>query len=160
VALIEGRAEEAVALLEPLGRDYGPATFVKPQPVLARAYAAAGRWAEAAREYERILEERRFHYVWTLPMTPAVFPLDQYRLAGIYERLGNTDRARFWYGRFLSDWRNADPGMPEVEDAKKRLAALGGPLPDPVGTMHQPGCSLRAPGAPRSGSPSTHRMKI
>ena len=57
-----------------------------------------------------------------------VFVLDQHRLAGIHERLGNTERARYWYGRFLHDWRKADPGTPEVEDAKRRLAALGGPL--------------------------------
>jgi hypothetical protein len=58
------------------------------------------------------------------------FVLDQHRLGGIYERLGNTERARYWYARFLHDWRDADPGIPEVEDAKRRLAALGGPLPE------------------------------
>jgi len=58
-----------------------------------------------------------------------IFALEQHRLAGIYERLGNTERARHWYGRFLNDWKNADPGAPGVEDAKRRLAALGGPLP-------------------------------
>jgi tetratricopeptide (TPR) repeat protein len=127
--LIEGRARQAVDLLEPLGRNYGPDSHMKPQHVLGRAYEAAGRWADAAKAYEVVVEKRRIWADTGAGMFGPVQVLDQHRLAGIYERLGNTDRARYWYGRFLNDWRSADPGTPEVEDAKKRLAALGGPLP-------------------------------
>jgi tetratricopeptide repeat protein len=102
---------------------------MKPQHVLGRAYEAAGRWADAAKAYEVVVEKRRIWADTGAGMFGPVQVLDQHRLAGIYERLGNTDRARYWYGRFLNDWRSADPGTPEVEDAKKRLAALGGPLP-------------------------------
>jgi tetratricopeptide (TPR) repeat protein len=126
VTLLEGRPKDAIAGLEPLARDNGAGSFLRPQQVLGRAYEAVGRWAEAARVYESVLKERRFWYL--SDEAGVVFVLGQHRLAGIYERIGNPERARYWYGRFLNDWRSADPGTPEVEDAKKRLAALGGPL--------------------------------
>ena len=59
-------------------------------------------------------------------MNPAVWVLDQFRVARLCERLGDTARARSWYEKFLTDWKDADPEIPEVIQAKERPAALGG----------------------------------
>ena len=47
-----------------------------------------------------------------------------YRLAQMYEKLGDTPKAIEHYEKFLDQWKDADPGIAEVEDAKKRLAGL------------------------------------
>ncbi len=50
--------------------------------------------------------------------------IDQYRLARVYEKLGDTDRARHWYERFTEDWKDADPDIPELIEARERLEEL------------------------------------
>jgi tetratricopeptide (TPR) repeat protein len=47
-----------------------------------------------------------------------------YMLSKIYEQQGDTAKAIEHYEKFLSLWKDADPGIPEVEDARKRLAGL------------------------------------
>jgi len=37
---------------------------------------------------------------------------------------GNKAKAIEHYEKFLTLWKDADPGIPEVEDAKKRVAGL------------------------------------
>jgi tetratricopeptide (TPR) repeat protein len=47
-----------------------------------------------------------------------------YRLGRIFEQRGNTAKAIDHYRKFLDLWKNSDPGLPEVDDACLRLAAL------------------------------------
>ncbi len=44
-----------------------------------------------------------------------------YYVAKVYDRQGNTPKAREHYEKFLDLWKDSDPGIEEVEDAKKRL---------------------------------------
>jgi tetratricopeptide (TPR) repeat protein len=48
-----------------------------------------------------------------------------YHLGRIDEKLGDKAKARENYRKFLDLWKNADPGLLEVADAKQRLANLG-----------------------------------
>ena len=48
-----------------------------------------------------------------------------YMLGKIHEQQGDKARASQNYRKFLGLWKDADPGLPEVGDAKKRLANLG-----------------------------------
>jgi Tfp pilus assembly protein PilF len=49
------------------------------------------------------------------------YPLAQYHLARAYEGKGDRERALASYRNFLQIWKDADPGLPEVTEAKKRL---------------------------------------
>ena len=47
-------------------------------------------------------------------------------LSKICEQQGDTAKAIEHYEKFLGLWKNADPGLPEVEDARNRLAKIKG----------------------------------
>ena len=47
-------------------------------------------------------------------------------LGMIAEQQGDKGRAVENYQKFLELWKDADPGLPELEDARKKLAGLKG----------------------------------
>ena len=47
-----------------------------------------------------------------------------YKLGKICEQQGDNAKATENYEKFLSLWKDADPGIAEVVDARKRLAGL------------------------------------
>jgi len=47
-----------------------------------------------------------------------------YNLGRINEQQGNSAKAIKHYEKFLTLWKDADPGIAEVEDARKRLNEL------------------------------------
>jgi tetratricopeptide (TPR) repeat protein len=87
---------------------------------LARALYESGDLRKAAQEYERITQ-----LTYGRLSHGDIYAKAFYRLGQIAERQGDKARARENYGRFLELWKDADPGLAEVEDARSRLAALG-----------------------------------
>ena len=84
--------------------------------LLAQAYMTSGDLAKARETYEKITALTTGRMGWG-PYYARSF----YNLGLIAERQGDTARAREQLSRFLEIWKNADPGLPEVADAKKRL---------------------------------------
>ncbi|MEE9270478.1 MAG: FlgO family outer membrane protein, partial [Candidatus Krumholzibacteria bacterium] len=89
---------------------------------LAMAYLKAGRLAEAVGEFEGALKAfspRSANYpTWVVKA--------RFYLGTAYENSGWNNKAIEQYEEFLDIWKDADPGIEEVEDAKRRLAALKG----------------------------------
>lgn len=55
---------------------------------------------------------------------PDLYALSHCAIGRIKQERGDLAGAREYLNKFLDLWKNADPGLPEVEDAKARLAAL------------------------------------
>jgi len=87
---------------------------------LALAYLKAGKLVEAVAMFEKILSRYDPDRMSAVPGCVK----DHYDLATAYERSGWTAKAIEQYQEFLEIWEDADPGIPEVEDARQRLAHL------------------------------------
>jgi tetratricopeptide (TPR) repeat protein len=86
---------------------------------LAQAYYKAGDLEKALEEYQRITS-LTFPRIWDGDIYAKSF----YMMGRIYESMGKKAEATEAYGRFLELWKDADPGILEVIDAKKRLEAI------------------------------------
>jgi serine/threonine protein kinase/Tfp pilus assembly protein PilF len=109
--------DDAIALL-PFEREFSDnhAIFLE---TLADTYYRSGDLDKASETYEKII-------ILTLSriQNGDIYAKSFYRLGEISEEQGNTAKAIENYEKFLNLWKDADPGIAEVEDAKKRLANL------------------------------------
>jgi len=58
---------------------------------------------------------------WSRVHAGDIYARSFYRLGQIHEKLGDTAKARENYENFLSLWKDADPGLPEVAAARLAL---------------------------------------
>ncbi len=89
---------------------------------LAEAYAQAGRWPEAQKAYEEIQSLK--YPIVKEPANAVIYVRSFYRLGQVLEHKGDKAGAATSYRKFLDLWKDADAGLPEVEDARKRLKAI------------------------------------
>ncbi len=115
IALAESRPEDAVRELRLADRGACPICIL---PLLGQAYDAAGQTDSVISIYERYIET---------PWLYRAGETDWYALAGTYERLGglyelrgDTERALYYYGKFIQLWSGADSELQSRVDAARR----------------------------------------
>jgi tetratricopeptide (TPR) repeat protein len=137
-------AREGLARLRGMKDKYGVFVQVAPMRIAARISLAEGRPDSALAQLEKLglrrrtqdwdLRVRALRDLKRLPEAAATLEellrldgsrfIAHYQLGQIYEDLGRKAEAAEQYRIFLKAWEHADPGWPQVEDARKRLAAL------------------------------------
>ncbi len=88
---------------------------------LASAFYQADQLEAAQKEYEKIqtLTIARLYY-------GDIYAKSFYWLGKIHEQKGALQKAKDYFLKFLDLWKDADPGLREVEDARERMAGLKG----------------------------------
>jgi len=84
----------------------------------AQAYLAAGDFAKAVAELKKLLDERGAGW-WQV-----YAPLAQLGLARAYAMQGNSEQSREAYDEFFTTWKDADPGIPILRQAKTEYKKL------------------------------------
>jgi tetratricopeptide (TPR) repeat protein len=83
------------------------------------AYYKAGDLENARQEYGRVISLTSGRQAFG-----DLYAKSFYMLGKIYEQQDNRGIAIEQYNKFLELWKDADPGIAEVDDARKRLAGL------------------------------------
>ena len=89
-------------------------------PVFVRgeAYLAAHQGSEAAAEFQKILDHRG------IVLNEPIGALAHLQLGRAYAMQGDTAKARSVYQDFLTLWKDADPDIPTLKQAKAEYATL------------------------------------
>jgi eukaryotic-like serine/threonine-protein kinase len=111
-----GNAAKALELLAPVVQ-YEQGTSEIPYN-RARAYLAAGESRKAAVEFEKIIGYRGWDE-WEI-----FAPLAQLGLARAYAAQGDREKSRKAYDDFFTTWKNADPDIPILRQAKAEYKKL------------------------------------
>ena len=95
-------------------------TGVDHYPIYVRglAYLAARQPAEAAAEFQRILDHR------SIVLVDPMDAMARLQLARAHTLAGDTVKARGAYEDLFALWRNADPDVPVVRQARAEYARL------------------------------------
>jgi predicted Zn-dependent protease len=119
VALDRKRPDEAItALQSATPYEMGNAPAMLPVYVRGQAYLEAKRGADAAAEFQKIIDHRGIDPIGL------EHPLARLGLARAYVLTGDTGKAKAAYQDFLALWKDADPDIPILKQAKAEYAKL------------------------------------
>jgi tetratricopeptide (TPR) repeat protein len=82
------------------------------------AYEQAGRYAEAQQDFQKVLEIKPHSG------PDIVFVANQLEMARVFQKQDDKPKARIAYQNFLADWKDADPDLPLLHEAKAEYARL------------------------------------
>jgi len=86
---------------------------------LGEAFYSAGELEKAAREFERAVSLTTGKLNFGDVYVRCYFMLGQ-----VYQKMGQTDKAVQNYEKFLDFWKDADPGLSEIQQARTQLQKL------------------------------------
>ena len=109
-----GNAVKAVAFLTPVTQYPNGAVYYH----RAEAYLAAGEYGEAVGDFQTVISHRGW------PEWELVSPLAQLGLARAYAMQGDRDLSRKAYDDFFTTWKDADPDIPILVQAKTEYKKL------------------------------------
>ena len=114
-----GNTSAAIQALQPANRyEMGPVWGFFPLYVRGLIYLRGHQGKEAASEFQRILDHR------SLGATRPLYVLSYVGLARAHALTGDTAKARTAYQDFLALWKDADPDIPILKEAKAEYARL------------------------------------
>jgi len=114
IALAQHNPQQTIVELDPLRRR--DSTTIGPG-LRGMAYMELKKPAEAVTEFRKLVERRsQLFDPW--------YPWARLQLARSLAQAGNTAEAKKSYEAFLTLWKDADPGIPLMDQAKKEYAAL------------------------------------
>jgi len=82
------------------------------------AYMESKRYAEARQDFQKIMDLKSVHG------PDMLLPVAQLELGRVYQKQGDTAKARVAYQNFLTMWKDADPDLPLLREAKAEYAKL------------------------------------
>ncbi|MGB8968763.1 MAG: tetratricopeptide repeat protein, partial [Candidatus Sulfotelmatobacter sp.] len=120
IALNQGNPAKAIELLQPATPyEFGYAAGVQPNYVRGLAYLKLHQGKEAAAEFQKILD----HPGICMFMLPTC-RLARLQLGRARAEAGDAGGARTAYQDFFALWKDADPGVPILKEAKAEYAKL------------------------------------
>ena len=119
----EGRADEAIELLRGATAYEPGITTIPAIYVRGWAYLENKSGPEAAAEFRKIADHRTAAFSGYGPLSP-FYPLSHLGLGRAYALMGDAPKARKSYEDFFAIWKDADPDIPILIQAKKEYAQL------------------------------------